>query len=97
MRWLPWSARRRGFDGFLRPGLGRAGRLLARIGGSWCQLLPRSHCPHQFDKTAHRNVRLTRRHILTSSSRLELAWANEGWLVRCPQVKRRVPTLVLAA
>jgi hypothetical protein len=50
IRWLP-----------LRPGLGRAGRLLARIGGSWCQLLPWSHCPHQFDKTAHRNVRLTRR------------------------------------
>src|SRR2546430_12562658 len=32
-----------------------------------------------------------------TSSRLRLTWASGAWLEVCPQVKRRVPTFVLAA
>ena len=35
--------------------------------------------------------------VMVRSSRLGLAWANGAWLEGCPQVKRRVPTFVLAA
>jgi hypothetical protein len=34
---------------------------------------------------------------LERSSRLGLSWANGAWLGGCPQVKRGVPTFVLAA
>jgi hypothetical protein len=33
---------------------------------------------------------------LVTSSRLGLTWGNGAWLEVCPQVKRRVPTFVLA-